>query len=265
MTQYEDDPRQWSGPIDNMGDAERLLLELSMRYLHRADSLYWLREFPEPHASLQQHLGQTWLRIGRLRSDPAALDSAESHLRLALTLREALPDNVSRIDTRLALAECLRCRARLMPQGSEQRLSTARSVIEAALEQGYCETSDAQRSQLALMASKVAVDIATLRRSPRELSAVLPGLDRISEHFTRNFSPVLHAEAALERQRLRSVLGLLTHDEKLKNWAAVDADDATQSIRRDQSLWIHERANSCHINVLRAGDRQVSLTFPAAW
>ena len=50
MTQYQDDPRQWSGPIDNMGDAERLLLELSMRGTR-------------PQIDIDEALQQRWLEI----------------------------------------------------------------------------------------------------------------------------------------------------------------------------------------------------------
>lgn len=50
MTQNQDDPRQWSGPIDNMGDAERLLLELSMRGTR-------------PQVDIDEALQERWLEI----------------------------------------------------------------------------------------------------------------------------------------------------------------------------------------------------------
>lgn len=50
MTHFQDDPRRWSGPLDNMDDAERLMLEDSMRGTR-------------PQIDLDEALRENWLEI----------------------------------------------------------------------------------------------------------------------------------------------------------------------------------------------------------
>jgi EAL domain-containing protein (putative c-di-GMP-specific phosphodiesterase class I) len=50
MSHYQDDPRHWSGPLDNMGDAERMMLEDSMRGAR-------------PQVDIDEALHEQWLEI----------------------------------------------------------------------------------------------------------------------------------------------------------------------------------------------------------
>jgi EAL domain-containing protein (putative c-di-GMP-specific phosphodiesterase class I) len=50
MTQFEDDPRNWSGPLDNLGDAERAMFEHSMRGAR-------------PRVDIDEALNERWLEI----------------------------------------------------------------------------------------------------------------------------------------------------------------------------------------------------------
>jgi EAL domain-containing protein (putative c-di-GMP-specific phosphodiesterase class I) len=84
MSQYDDDPRNWSGPLDNMDASERAMLEHSMRGVR-------------PQIDLDEALNANWLEIWyqpKIDLRRKCLAGAEALARIRHpTLGVLLPDN----------------------------------------------------------------------------------------------------------------------------------------------------------------------------
>ena len=206
------------------------------------------------YAALLHAIGRGFLIRAMIRPSSADLDSAQSRLFAALRYRTHFHGNTSQIETRRALAECMRFRARQRVSRSAALayLERARRILDDGLGTPSAAVDRVQPALLRTTRADVLLDEAILTRRIRLAEQAIEGLDEAEPLFPATTSARLFGMRQASRGRALGLRYLLTGSEADLDEALVTLRRAREAMSMPENIGFHSQVDMMQAALLLA-------------